>query len=342
MTAPLPHRRLNPLTGEFVLVSPQRMQRPWQGAVERPRPREALAHDPSCYLCPGNARAGGAANPWYESVFVFDNDFPALLPSAGEPHSDPEAPWLLEEPESGICRVLCYSRRGTTWGFRACPPAALRAVVDAWAAQVEALTRAGHAHVQVFENRGEAMGCSNPHPHGQIWATRSVPNEVGKEDLAQAGWRQAHARCLLCQVAADEAKRLERVVLDHAGWLALVPFWAVWPFELLLVPKDHVRTLPDLDDRARDGLADLLRRTFRALDALFGVPMPLSWGWHGAPALSADREAWHLHAHVYPPLLRSATVRKFMVGYEMLAGPQRDMTAEVAAERLRAAAAESG
>ena len=335
----IPHRRQNPFTGEWVLVSPQRAQRPWQGAVEKlPKPSRP-AYDPTCYLCPGNARAAGVRNPKYTGTFVFDNDFPALLsdPSSSAPSTvEAPSPWMHRQVESGTCRVVCYSPRHDV-SLAELAPAEVRSVVDTWTSEVASLLAQPRiGYVQVFENKGEVMGCSNPHPHGQIWATSEMPVEVAKEDAGQAAFRREHGQCLSCRVQEDELASGERVICSNEEWTALVPFWAVWPFEALVLPRRHAACLTELDERQKDGLVSIWQRLFRAYDRLFEVAMPLSCGWHLAPKKSADRQAWHLHAHFYPPLLRSATVRKFMVGYEMLGGPQRDLTPEQAAARLRA------
>jgi UDPglucose--hexose-1-phosphate uridylyltransferase len=314
-----PHRRLNPLTGRHVLVSPHRAQRPWQGQAEEIRSERGPYHDPTCYLCPGNARVGGERNPEYDSVFVFDNDFPALLNESEAPAADP---LFRAEPARGRCRVICFSPdHGAS--LPDLTPAAREAVVDAWCDEAEALGRE-FPSVQIFENKGAAMGASNPHPHGQIWATSYVPDELAIEDRQQRAWWDAHGRALLADIAAREADG-ERMV------------WATWPFELLLLPRFAVARLPELDHTARVELADILGQVTRRYDALFGVSFPYSMGWHGAPFDGSPAEHWRLHAHFYPPLLRSATVRKFMVGFEMLAESQRDLTPEQAAERLRQA-----
>lgn len=330
-----PHRRRNPLTGDWVLVSPHRARRPWQGSVEATPARTTLAYDPACYLCPGNTRAAGPTNPSYEGTFVFPNDFPALLASEPEVRGGP--PWLEARAESGLCRVLCYSPRHDL-SLGDLPAAGARAVVETWIEQVAELhARPDLAYAEVFENRGEMMGCSNPHPHGQIWATRELPNEIAREDARQTDYRRAHGRCLLCEVLEHERREGERVVLENEEWTVVVPFWALWPFEALLLPRRHAETLPVLDASQRGALAEVWQRLLRRYDRLFQVAMPLSAGWHLAPARGADASAWHAHAHFYPPLLRSATVRKFMVGYELLAGAQRDLTPEQAAARLREA-----
>jgi UDPglucose--hexose-1-phosphate uridylyltransferase len=326
-----PHRRFNPLTGGWVQVSPQRMGRPWQGDTSPPEPLPP-AHDPQCYLCPGNVRVGGEVNPDYAGVHVFENDFPALAEEASRGISDD--PLFRAEASAGVCRVICFSPdHGKSLPLLASEQ--LRAVVDCWADQSAELG-ARFAHVQVFENKGAMMGCSNPHPHGQIWATGHVPQEVAAEDAAQRAYMAAHGAPLLCDVARREAGG-ERVVEANDDWLALVPFWAAWPFETLLLPRFAVQRLPQLGDAQRDSLAAILKALTTRYDNLFQTSFPYSMGWHQAPFTSADAAHFQLHAHFYPPLLRSAAVRKFMVGYEMLAEPQRDLTPERAAEMLRAA-----
>jgi UDPglucose--hexose-1-phosphate uridylyltransferase len=326
-----PHRRYNPLTGEWVLVSPHRTQRPWQGQVEKTPPDERPAYDPGCYLCPGNERAGEARNPVYDGTFVFTNDFAALLP--GTPPASSDHPLLRYESQQGTCRVVCFSpRHNLTLPEMALPD--IRRVVDVWAEQVVDLGR-HYRWVQVFENKGAMMGCSNPHPHGQIWALNALPNEPAREERQQHAYYVAHSRPLLLDYVQLEAERQERIVVENAHWLAIVPYWAVWPFETLLLPRRQVLHLPDLLDGEREALAEILKRLLTRYDNLFEVSFPYSMGWHGAPAAGGDPVHWQLHAHFYPPLLRSAAVRKFMVGYEMLAEAQRDLTAEQAAARLR-------
>jgi UDPglucose--hexose-1-phosphate uridylyltransferase len=327
-----PHRRLNLLTGEYVLVSPHRTKRPWQGQVERPAQDERPQYDPKCYLCPGNERANGEHNPQYESTFVFTNDFAALMAETPRFHSKPGALLQMESVE-GTCRVLCFSpRHDLTLAEMALPD--LRRVVDLWAEQTEELGEQ-YDWVQVFENRGEAMGASNPHPHGQVWAGNFLPNEAAREDRNQSYYFDTYGDVLLVEYAKLESERGERVVVANDDWLAVVPFWAVWPFETLVLPRRHTLRMPDLDDGQRDALADILKRLTTRYDNLFEVSFPYSMGWHGAPNQHGDYRHWQLHAHFYPPLLRSATVRKFMVGYEMLAEAQRDLTPEQAAARLR-------
>ncbi|MCL4246860.1 MAG: UDP-glucose--hexose-1-phosphate uridylyltransferase [Anaerolineae bacterium] len=328
-----PHRRLNLLTGEYVLVSPHRNKRPWQGQVERAPQTERPAHDPNCYLCPGNTRAGNAQNPDYDGTFVFTNDFAALLPDTPRFHSKPGSVFQTEGVQ-GTSRVVCFSpRHDLTLGEMAL--ADIRRVIDVWAEQVIELGQT-YDWVQVFENRGEMMGASNPHPHGQIWAGNFLPNEAAREDRNQSYYFDTYGDVLLHEYARQEAASGERTVVENEHWLVVVPYWAVWPFETLMLPRHHTLRLPELDDAQRDALADILKRLLTHYDNLFEVSFPYSMGWHGAPTMLGDYRHWHLHAHFYPPLLRSATVRKFMVGYEMLAEAQRDLTPEQAAERLRA------
>ena len=330
MSALLPHRRLDPLTGRHILVSPQRALRPWQGAAEATAPPRGPAYDPDCYLCPGNVRANGTRNPAYPGVHVFPNDFPALLAES----TPPADPLFAASPARGETRVICFSPdHGAT--LADLDPPALAAVVDAWVAQASELGRR-FVSVQLFENKGAAMGCSNPHPHGQVWATDFVPDELAVEDERQHNWLATRGAPLLAQVAEREADG-ERVIEQTDRWLAIVPFWATWPFEALILPRFDARRLPDLAPADRTDLALLLARLLPRYDRLFGVSFPYSMGWHGAPFDGAAAAHWRLHAHLYPPLLRSATVRKFMVGFELLAEAQRDLTPEQAAERLRAA-----
>lgn len=331
-----PHRRFNPLTGQWVLVSPHRMKRPWQGQVERTASEDKPAYDPQCYLCPSNERAGGLKNPDYDSTFVFTNDFAALLQETPPVENDSDDPLLRIQKVQGTCRVICFSPRHDLT-LAEMSPAEIRTVVDLWASQVEELG-ATYNWVQVFENRGAQMGSSNPHPHGQIWALDTLPNEPAIEDTNQQAYYEKHGTSLLLNYVQREVALRERIVTENEHWAAVIPYWAVWPFETIVLPKRHILRLPDLTDGERDALAVVLKQLLIKYDNLFETSFPYSMGWHGAPTGSAydeDQNHWQLHAHFYPPLLRSATVRKFLVGFEMLGEVQRDLTAEQAAARLR-------
>ena len=327
-----PHRRYNPLAGRWVQVSPQRTQRPWQGREETPAQTVRPSHDPACYLCPGNVRSGGEQNPLYKETFIFTNDFPALAPTC------PRAPdtghrLLRRESVSGTCRVFCYSPRHDLT-LAEMPLRAIRTVVETWAQQTEELGQT-YPWVQIFENKGEIMGCSNPHPHGQIWGVDRLPEEARREDDCQRTWFADHGRTLLAEYLEIEEQSGERVVMANDTWTVLVPFWALWPFETLVLPRRPAIRLTDLDPDERAGLADILKRLTVSYDNLFETSFPYTMGWHGAPFRNGETGHWRLHAHFYPPLLRSATVQKFMVGYEMLGEGQRDITPELAAQRLR-------
>lgn len=334
-----PHRRYNPLKREWVLVSPHRTLRPWQGQVEKPAQALVKSFDPECYLCPGNMRAGGLRTDDYTSTYVFENDYAALKPDAPRFHDDEDGQGLLmAEGESGVCRVICFSpRHDLTLAKMEVDD--IRKVVDLWDAQTAELgARDDIRYVQVFENRGAMMGASNPHPHGQIWASRSVPNEAVVEQAAQSAYLKEHGRCMLCAYREMEVRLGERVIASNASFVAVVPFWAVWPFEVMVLPVRHVADLAAMIDAERDDLAAILKSVTSTYDKVFDTPFPYSMGLHPQPFDGAEHPEWHFHLHFYPPLLRSATVRKFMVGFELLGSPQRDITPESAAETLRKAA----
>ncbi|WJV55238.1 galactose-1-phosphate uridylyltransferase [Prodigiosinella aquatilis] len=327
-----PHRRYNPLTGQWVLVSPHRAKRPWQGQQESVSPIQLPRYDPDCFLCPGNTRVTGDKNPDYQGTYVFTNDFAALMSDTPDAPSNND-PLLRCQSARGTSRVVCFSPDHSK-SLPELPVPALEQVIITWQQQSEELGK-HYPWVQVFENKGAAMGCSNPHPHGQIWANDFLPNEAEREDRMQREYFHQHGIPLLVDYLNREQQEQVRHVLETEHWLVVVPYWASWPFETLLLPKAHILRLPDINAEQRHDLAIALKKLTSRYDNLFHTSFPYSMGWHGAPFNQDDQRHWQLHAHFYPPLLRSATIRKFMVGYEMLAETQRDLTAEQAAERLR-------
>jgi UDPglucose--hexose-1-phosphate uridylyltransferase len=338
-----PHRRFNPLKREWVLVSPNRTQRPWQGQMEKPVAAPGVTYDPECYLCPGNMRAGGVRTDNYTSTYVFENDFAALKLDSPTFSSDEDGQGLLiAEGESGVCRVICFSpRHDLTLAKMSVEE--IRAVVDVWTEQsVELGSREDISYVQIFENRGSMMGASNPHPHGQIWASRSLPNEIVAELAGQQEYFAAKNAVLLCAYGELEESLGERIVAANGSFIAVVPFWAVWPFEVMVLPRRHVADLQSFTDVERTDFAAILREVTSTYDEVFDTPFPYSMGLHPAPCDGREHPEWQFHAHFYPPLLRSATIRKFMVGFELLGGPQRDITPETAAEMIRQAASRRG
>jgi UDPglucose--hexose-1-phosphate uridylyltransferase len=331
-----PHRRYNPLRRQWVLVSPQRTQRPWQGQTTKPAAPQRIAYDPTCYLCPGNPRAGGVRTPKYTGVYAFDNDYPALLPEeVGQPVPVPGS-LLVSEREVGRCRVLCFDPDHSLT-LSQMPLASIERVIECWVEETAGLgALPAINYVTVFENRGAMMGSSNPHPHCQIWATGHIPDEPLAEGAAQLAYFTMHGRTLLSDYLAQESGG-ERMVCENDAFLALVPYWAVWPFETLIIPKRSVGSFVDLDATQKSGLADILKRVTTRYDNLFQVSFPYTMGFHQRPTDGEPHAEWEFHAHFFPPLLRSAEIRKFMVGFEMLGMPQRDITPEKAAEMLRAA-----
>ena len=331
-TSDQPHRRYNPLLDEWVLVSPHRTKRPWLGQKDEPSKELKPPHDPTCYLCPGNVRATGDVNPEYAGTFAFENDFAALLMKSEEATSYNNG-LLHSSPVGGECRVLCFSpRHDLTLGDMSIPD--IRGVVDMWAEQIlDVGSRL--KWVQIFENKGAAMGASNPHPHGQVWACDYLPTLIAREGECQRKYADSTGRPMLIDLVDQELAAEDRIVVDSRHWLLIVPYWATWPFETMLLPKRAVRRMPELTSEERDDLAYVLKTGIQAYDRLFDTSFPYSMGCHGAPTDGRDHPEWQLHAHFYPPLLRSASVRKFMVGFELLAEAQRDLTAEGAAKRLR-------
>lgn len=329
-----PHRRLNVLTGEWVLVSPHRAKRPWKGQTENRVAENLPVHDPGCYLCPGNNRAGGEQNPEYSSVFVFTNDFSALLPETPVEETAKNG-LLVARGEPGICRVVCFSPRHDLT-LPELKISQIRSVLDVWTQEYVSLReKESIRYIQIFENKGPLMGCSNPHPHGQIWAQDSIPTEPAKELGQMRSYVASKQSCLICDYLSLERSEGERIVCENDSFVALVPFWAIWPFETLLLPRRHCSSLDQLSGNEKDDFADILRRVTTRYDNLFEISFPYSSGIHQAPTDGALHDGVHLHMHFYPPLLRGATIKKFMVGYELLANPQRDITAESSAAKLR-------
>lgn len=328
-----PHRRYNILTGEWVLVSPHRNKRPWQGKVEDLPKNDRPSHDPNCYLCAGNTRAGGQVTPEYADTYVFNNDFGALLSDTSD---DTFSDGLLKaKGEKGICRVVCFSPDHSLT-LPNMELEAIEKVVDLW--ENEYLTLGANDfinHVQIFENKGAVMGCSNPHPHGQIWAQSSIPQEAAKKSTQQLNYWNTHGRSLLGDYLKQELELKERIVCSNDDFVALVPFWAVWPYEAMIIPRRHFQHLGQMTRKEKQAFAAILKDLTQRFDGVFDTSFPYSSGIHQSPTDDEAHPEWHFQMAFYPPLLRSATVKKFMVGYEMFANPQRDITAEMAAEQLR-------
>lgn len=329
-----PHRRYNPLTGEWVLVSPHRTKRPWQGKVEPAAPVTSVMHDSSCYLCPGNRRAGGKENPGYSDTYVFINDYSALLEEI--PSADINDGELFQSvSERGICKVICFSpRHDLTIALMA--KNAIRKVIDTWIAEFLSIGSNDFInYVQIFENRGEIMGASNPHPHGQIWANEHIPYIPSMEDRKQKRHYEKNGITLLEEYLEKELEKRDRLIFENNSFVALVPFWAVWPYETMILPRRHMSGIDEMTAEERDDLADALKSMTVKFDNVFKTSFPYSMGIHQRPTDGKNYDYWQFHIHFLPPLLRSATVKKFMVGYELLANPQRDITAEKSAGILR-------
>jgi len=329
-----PHRRYNPLNGEWVLVSPHRAKRPWQGQVEKLQEEQRPEYDPNCYLCPGNERVGGEKNPQYDSTYIFTNDFAALKPDVpmGDTNEDD---LFITKSEQGKCKVICFSPRHDLT-IPEMETEDIKKVVDLWQDEYISLGKVDYInHIQIFENKGSMMGCSNPHPHGQIWSQSTVPTTVAKEQVQQEEYFKKHGRSLLSDYVAKELSKDERVLVENDHFVALVPFWAVWPFETMIVSKKHIQHIGQLNDDEKLAFADVYKKLTVMYDNLFEISFPYSAGIHQAPTDGLEHPSWHMHMHFYPPLLRSATVKKFMVGYEMLGDPQRDITAETSAMMLK-------
>ncbi|MBS1590904.1 MAG: UDP-glucose--hexose-1-phosphate uridylyltransferase [Bacteroidetes bacterium] len=327
------HRRLNILTGEWVLISPHRSKRPWQGKVEALPANNRPAYDSSCYLCPGNTRADGSVNPNYNKPFAFTNDFSALLPNVPEGEINNNN-LLYAESEKGICRVICFSPKHNL----TLPDLSVNEIIEVinlWQNEFSTLQKNEWIkYIQIFENKGEIMGCSNPHPHGQIWSSSHIPVEIEKETKQQQLYFQQHKKSLLQDYLELELQLNERVVINEKHFVALIPYWAVWPYETIIISKRQVKNITEFNEEEKELLAVTLKKLTTVYDKLFNTSFPYSAGMHQQPVNNGDHAEWHWHMHFYPPLLRSATVKKFMVGYEMLASPQRDITPEFAAQQL--------
>lgn len=330
----LPHKRFNSLSGEWILVSPHRSKRPWQGQTEKPQKISTKSYDENCYLCPGNTRSNGETNPDYKETFSFINDFSALLPDYSE-ESVHEKDLFISEPVRGICKVLCFSPDHHLT-IPLMPVESIEKIVELWKKEYSEISAIEWIrHIQIFENKGEIMGCSNPHPHGQIWAQSDFPLEIIKENREQQNYYQKHGVSLLGCYLEKEREFKERIVCSNDHFTALVPFWATWPFETMIISHRHFQNILEMNEKEIKAFADILKRLTTRYDNLFLTSFPYSAGMHQGPVNDGLHPEWHWHMHFYPPLLRSASVKKFMVGYELLANPQRDITAEIAAKMLR-------
>jgi len=328
----VPHRRYNILTGEWILVSPHRTKRPWHGKTEENKFVEKQTYDSSCYLCPGNTRASGDTNPDYKEPYSFINDFSSLLPDS--PELNHEDGLLKAESEQGICKVVCFSPDHSLT-LPLMEEDDITKVIQMWKKEYLELGSGENInYVQIFENKGAIMGCSNPHPHGQIWSQSSIPTEVSKKSVKFKEYWKENQRSLLSDYLKQELETRERILEENEHFVALIPYWAVWPFEAMIIPKKHLQHIGQLNEAEEKSYAEIIKKLTIKYDNLFETSFPYSSGIHQIPTDGNDYPEWHFHMSFYPPLLRSATVKKFMVGYEMFAGPQRDITAEQAAKRL--------
>ena len=327
------HKRYNILTGEWVLVSPHRAKRPWQGQNEEISAEKRPSYDENCYLCPTNTRINGEINPDYKDVFIFNNDFAAIQKDS--PSFEVNDGLLIAKSETGICKVICFSPDHSK-SLAEMEVEEIKKVVNAWQKEYAELGKNEMInYVQIFENKGAVMGCSNPHPHGQIWSQSSLPNEVYKKDIHQKLYYSEKKRSLLGDYVLQELEAKERVIYENNDFVALTPFWAIWPFEVMIVPKKAKKNIIELSYVEVKNYAEIISVITKAYDKLFNVSFPYSSGIHQAPTNGAENEHWHFHMSFYPPLLRSATVKKFMVGYEMFGTPQRDITPEQAVKMIK-------
>ena len=328
-----PHRRYNIQTGDWILVSPHRTKRPWQGRLEKVVGEERPSYDPDCFLCPGNVRASGGKNPDYKGPYTFVNDFSALLPEG--PQEEINDGLLKASSETGICRVVCFSPDHSLT-LPVMKTNDIVKVIQKWKEEYQDLgSRPEINHVMIFENKGDMMGCSNPHPHGQIWSQLSIPVEVQKKTEHQKNYWNRNKRSLLGDYLSQELEKKERIVLENEHFVALVPYWAIWPYETMIIPRRQMQHIGQLTSEEEMAYAQILKELTIKYDNLFQTSFPYSSGIHQQPTNGKEYSEWHFHMSFYPPLLRSKTVKKFMVGYELFAGPQRDITAEQAAQTLR-------
>lgn len=328
------HRRYNPLTGEWIQVSPHRSKRPWQGQEEKISEAKRPQYDPNCYLCPGNTRANGENNPYYTNTYSFKNDFAAIAEDV-PPGKMEEGEFFMAQSERGLCKVICFSPRHDLT-IPEMKTGEIKEVVELWKNEyVELGEKDFINYVQIFENKGQVMGCSNPHPHGQIWAQESIPDEPAKKQINFRRYFEKNGSTLLLNYLEKELVKKERILFENDHFVGLVPFWAVWPFETMIIPRRHLSDMTKMNEEEIYAMADAYRQLTVMYDNIFEVSFPYSAGIHQAPTDDKEHPEWQMHMVFYPPLLRSASVKKFMVGYEMLASPQRDITPETSAASMR-------